>query len=274
MTIDRIILWEAHRGGGGGHEMPESCMMSFEYAWFMGGIPEADVNMTSDGIMISLHDPNIARITNAPPDIASCPVNTLTFEEVRRWDVVSERFSGLKIPTIPELFERLRNDPAKQLIIDYKRVDLELLAGIIKQYGVGRQITFACSEPAICSSMKALVPEIRIKLWIGGCRDEIVNSFKQMQRAAFMEFEQIQLHLNDLEYPLPDWRYQLDAEFLQYALAATMAKNTLLQVLPWQFEHVDISRLMDIGIRSYAVDFPNKFSQSVAAWFAEKRTCD
>ena len=46
---DGIILWEAHRGGGGGKEMPESCPLSFEYGWMLGGRPEADVNMTADG---------------------------------------------------------------------------------------------------------------------------------------------------------------------------------------------------------------------------------
>ena len=58
---DGIILWEAHRGGGGGYEMPESCKLSFEYGWLHGGRPEADVNLTSDNVMVSLHDPNPMR---------------------------------------------------------------------------------------------------------------------------------------------------------------------------------------------------------------------
>ena len=48
---DGIILWEAHRAGAGGHELPESCLAAFEYGWSLGGRPEADVNVTSDGVM-------------------------------------------------------------------------------------------------------------------------------------------------------------------------------------------------------------------------------
>ncbi|MFA6102282.1 MAG: hypothetical protein WCV67_17275 [Victivallaceae bacterium] len=50
-----IDIWEAHRGGGG-NEMPEPCPASFEYAWIIGAVPEADVNTTADGVLISLHD--------------------------------------------------------------------------------------------------------------------------------------------------------------------------------------------------------------------------
>lgn len=32
---DRIVVWEAHRGGGGGFEMPESCLAGFEYGWML-----------------------------------------------------------------------------------------------------------------------------------------------------------------------------------------------------------------------------------------------
>ena len=70
---DGIILWEAHRGGGGGYEMPESCKLSFEYGWLHGGRPEADVNLTSDNVMVSLHDPNLNRIArNLPEQYKDC----------------------------------------------------------------------------------------------------------------------------------------------------------------------------------------------------------
>ena len=59
---DGIILWEAHRAGAGGYELPESCLAAFEYGWSLGGRPEADVNLTSDGVMVSLHDATLDRI--------------------------------------------------------------------------------------------------------------------------------------------------------------------------------------------------------------------
>ena len=67
-TPNKIILWEAHRGGGGGFEMPESCPLSFEYGWLLGGRPEADVNLTADGVMVSVHDSTLDRIVRDLPE--------------------------------------------------------------------------------------------------------------------------------------------------------------------------------------------------------------
>ena len=65
---DGIILWEAHRAGAGGTELPESCLAAFEFGWGLGGRPEADVNLTSDGVMVSVHDPTLDRIGRNLPD--------------------------------------------------------------------------------------------------------------------------------------------------------------------------------------------------------------
>lgn len=43
MNEDKIILWEAHRGGGG-YELPESAPVGVEYARMPDGTPEADGN--------------------------------------------------------------------------------------------------------------------------------------------------------------------------------------------------------------------------------------
>ena len=266
--MDKIILWEAHRGGGGGYEMPEGCPLSFEYGWMLGGIPEADVNMTADGVMISLHDPTLQRITDAPSEIATCPVGELTLAEVRRWSVGGKDYPGQHIPTIAELLEKLRENPARQIIIDYKRVDLELLAGMIRDYGVVRQVTFAFCDPAICGTIKRLLPEITIKQWVGGNAESIKNTFREAEKAGFRGFEQIQLHLNDLAAPRPEWRYQLEPEFLSEALPITRDHGVLLQVLPWNFEREDLHRLLSLGIRSFAVDYPHKFCRLSSEWFA------
>lgn len=76
---DGIILWEAHRAGAGGVELPESCLAAFEYGWNMGGRPEADVNITSDGVMVSLHDSTLDRICrDLPEKFRGRPVSEMT----------------------------------------------------------------------------------------------------------------------------------------------------------------------------------------------------
>ena len=56
----REITVQAHRGAG--VLAPENSIEAFEIAWRLGAIPEADIRMTKDGMIVSFHDNNFARI--------------------------------------------------------------------------------------------------------------------------------------------------------------------------------------------------------------------
>ena len=273
---DGIILWEAHRGGGGGFEMPESCHLSFEYGWLLGGRPDADVNMTKDGVIVSLHDPTLDRVVrDLPEEFKGVPINELTYEQVRSCDVGWEEYPSQHIPKMSELLEVLRNDKSRNMIIDYKRVELELLAQMIREYGVGSQITFAFRDREVCRAMKRLVPEIRTKNWLGGSAQNIMDQFEVLKQEDFAGITEVQLHLNDVaeEDRKDGWRYALTPDFIRYALAVTKEKDVLLQTLPWQFEREDLVKILDLGVRSFAVDFPNKFTKICAEYFSAARYC-
>ena len=267
---DGIILWEAHRGGGGGFEMPESCRLSFEYGWLLGGRPEADVNMTADGVIISIHDPTLDRIgRNLPEEVKGKPVNELTYDQIRACDVGWDEYPGQRVPTMAELFARLKDYPERNMIIDYKRVRLELLADLIREYGVGSQITFASNDRALLRQMKSLVPEIRTKNWLGGTAEAIMEKFRTLEQENFEGITEVQLHLNQLaDWDGASWRYQLTPEFVREALRVTENAGVLLQTLPWQFEKQDLVAILDLGVRSFAIDFPNKFTKICAEYFA------
>ena len=261
-----IKIWEAHRGGGG-NEMPESCPASFAYAWMIGATPEADVNTTADGILISLHDRNLARVSNAPPEIATRHVNTLSLAEIRRWDIGNRDYPEQRVPTLEEIIAAMMAQPERRIIIDYKNAALEQLAALIRRYDAGSRITFAYCDPVICRKIKQLLPEVSIKNWLGGSAEDIIKAFKLADQDAFYGFEQIQLHLSDRpERKNGEWRYQLPEVFLRDALSRCQATGTLLQVLPWQFERSDLHRLLDLGIRSFAVDYPDRFCRFTGEW--------
>ena len=269
-TSNRIILWEAHRGGGGGFEMPESCPLSFEYGWLLGGRPEADVNLTADGVMVSVHDPTLDRIVrDLPEELKGKAVSDLTWQQIKDCETGWQEYPGQHIPTLTQLFRRLQEFPDRHMIIDYKRVPLELLAGQITEYQVGSQITFASWDRNLCRKMKELVPEIRTKNWLGGSAEQIQTSFEILEKEKFQDITEVQLHLNDAEICDP-WRYQLSPEFVTYALHTTQAAQVLLQTLPWKFERQDLFRILDLGVRSFAVDFPNKFQKLCAEYFANQ----
>ena len=101
---DGIILWEAHRAGAGGTELPESCLAAFEFGWGLGGRPEADVNITSDGVMVSIHDPTLDRIgRNLPDHLKGRPVSEISWGELRTVDVGWDEFPDQHITALETL---------------------------------------------------------------------------------------------------------------------------------------------------------------------------
>ena len=266
---DKIILWEAHRAGAGGCELPESCLAAFEYGWGLGGRPEADVNVTSDGVMVSLHDPTLDRICkNIPEHLKGRPVSEISWAELQQADVGWDEFPDQHVVDLETLFAILKTHPERHMVIDYKRVSISQLAGVINKYGVASQITFACNDPALLRGFTSYAPDARTKNWLGGPPERIKEHFERVRQENFQGITEVQLHLNDA--PNQKWRYALEPEFVSQALKITKEQGVLLQVLPWKFDRSDLFAILDLGVRSFAVDFPNHFKKYCAAFFAGK----
>ena len=239
---DRIVVWEAHRGGGGGFEMPESCLAGFEYGWMLGARPEADVNRTADGVFVSVHDSTLDRIVeNLPEELKGRPIGELTYSQIRSCDPGGSRVPGQWIPRLEELFDRLKRDPRKCMVLDDKNAESGALAALVAGYGVAGQLTFASCNPEKCAEVKALIPEIRIKVWISGCREAILERFQALFPAK-----------------------------KEPALKRTGSAGVLLQVMPWNFEREDLFRILDLGVRSFAVDYPVRFVRGCAEYFSQQ----
>ena len=125
MTGDRPApLLVAHRGASG--YAPEHTIAAYELAIEQGAdIIEPDLQVTSDGRLIALHDLTLERTTNVRevfPDrfheemdrgqvVRRWYANDFTLEEIRRLDAGSwfdERFAGARVPTLAEVIEAAR----------------------------------------------------------------------------------------------------------------------------------------------------------------------
>lgn len=119
----------AHRGASAYY--PENTMLAFEKAVELGanGI-ETDVQMTSDGVLVLIHDEYVNRTTNGKG-----LVKDFTYEELKRLDAGSwfdEKYMSEKIPT------------AKELIIFAKEnniiLNLELKNGVVIYPGIEEKL--------------------------------------------------------------------------------------------------------------------------------------
>ena len=269
MKSDYVILWEAHRGGGG-CEVPESTPASFEYAWRLGGIPEADVNMTRDHVAMSLHDGTLDRTAQAlKPEWKGKHISELTGDEVRSVDIGGGVWPHQHVPSIPEILDRLRKDPAKEIIIDYKSAPLDKLAALIHSRGVEKQVTLATTDEKVAAGFRYFAPEVRIKIWIGGSPEAIMTRFREMAKRNFGGFDQIQLHLA-FDAKKKPWPFSLSREEIREALAATKPAGVLLQLFAMDFDRDGLFALLDLGVRSFAVDHPHKFTLFTAEYEAAK----
>lgn len=115
-----LVLNVGHRGASG--YAPEHTIPSYDLALKLGAdYIEQDLQMTSDGVLIALHDETLDR--TARPTAESGPgdctglVRTKTLAQVKTCDVgtwfnetypqyAREEYVGLRIPTLEEVFQR------------------------------------------------------------------------------------------------------------------------------------------------------------------------
>lgn len=104
----------AHRGASA--YAPENTLAAIDAAAQRGAsMVEFDVQRSSDGALVLLHDVTLARTTDVEevfPDRAAAPVAEFTLEELRRLDAGSwfdDAYAGEPIPTLPEALDRIRS---------------------------------------------------------------------------------------------------------------------------------------------------------------------
>jgi glycerophosphoryl diester phosphodiesterase len=115
-----LPLLIAHRGGS--LEAPENTLAAFRHAIDLGmKFVELDVQMSSDGELMVIHDETVDRTTDGHG-----PVGRHTFEELRKLDAgvhFGPQFGGERIPTLREVLE-LCTDAGVGVVVEIKSPEL------------------------------------------------------------------------------------------------------------------------------------------------------
>jgi glycerophosphoryl diester phosphodiesterase len=127
----------AHRGAS--RELPENTMPAFRRALELGADAlETDLHATSDGVLVTSHDPDGARVFGVARRIADC-----RWTEVREWGV-------------PSLEEVVRAFPGVPINADLK-VDVAALAvQTLRRLGAEEQVTLASFQSTTLRRVRAL----------------------------------------------------------------------------------------------------------------------
>ncbi len=264
---DRFVI-QAHRGAG--KSAPENTLESFELSWAMGTVPEADVRTTKDGVLVALHDNTLKRLAkDMPAERADLGIADLPWAEVRELDVGAykgEAFRGQHVPRMGDVFAAMRGRPDRWLYLDIKDVPLETLAALVRRHGVEQQVILASTKYPLICAWRELLPEGQTLHWMGGDEAELSKRLSALRAEGFGGITQLQIHVR-INDPGADDPFHPSSAFLVSVGRELQARGILFQTLPWDCDDVGVfHRLMDLGAKSFATDYPEAALQAVRTY--------
>lgn len=252
------FIIQSHRGAG--NLAPENTLPSFEMAWRIGTVPEADVRATSDGVIVAFHDNDLMRLApEADDEIKPKSVNELPWSVVSRLDVGSymgAEHKDLHIPKISDVLDAMRGRPERWLYLDVKKVPLEELAALAREREVDRQLVLASTNYDHLREWKALLPDSNTLLWMGASEQRLQERMAELRQVDFADLTQLQIHVHvqDLTAAEP---FAPSSGFLRGVGEELCPKGILYQVLVvGSDDPLAYQKLMDLGVESFATDDP------------------
>ena len=281
LPAEKIII-QGHRGVGNLAE--ENTIEAFELAWKMGIYPESDLRMTKDGVIVPFHDGNFARVVkDASPALKKQGVKDLTYADLSKLDVGSwkgPQFAGRRVVPMSAIFELMQGRPDRHLYMDIKSIEFPRLAQEVRKYGLERQIVLASRKVAELREWKALVPESETLLWMHGNEAELRKDLVEHKKSGYAGITQLQIHVYPKETK-DSWAPPADASpadnpfrlrnaFLIEVGRELRAHGVVFQVFPYTDDPTVYGQLLDLGVMSFATDYPDITVREIKAYYARK----
>lgn len=259
---DDQVLNIAHRGASG--LAPEHTFAAYDLALKQGAdFIEQDLQQTSDGTLVVLHDETLDRTARGPAENCSGPVVTKTLEQIKTCDVGSwfnerhperaqEEYVGLRIPTLEEVLRRYRH--RTNYYIETKNPDKgnrmeERLVALLEEYHLLRpaqrrwQVLVQSFSPASLLRVRALEPSL-----------PLIQLFSSRETS-----ESIQARLDAVaEYAvgIGPSKTDVDSALVQAAHARC------LDVHPYTLnEREEMRALIDLGVDGMFANFPARLEE-------------
>ena len=267
IPLEKITV-QAHRGAG--VLAPENSLEAFGIAWNLKVIPEADIRMTSDGVIVSFHDENFTRILpTASDEMKKKGIKDLTYAEVVKLDIGAwkgREFEGQRIPCLREIVDVLMKHSERRIYVDIKNVDFDQMAK--ETQGVHRQMILASTKYDEIKRWKEVAPESFTLHWMGGTEVNLKERLAELEKNRFRHIDQLQIHVRVNQ----DGAFEPGKAFLKQTGEKLREYNILFQVLPWECKETDTyKRLMDLGVASFATDYPDVTMQAICQYYDEMR---
>ncbi|MCL2624702.1 MAG: hypothetical protein FWD31_13655 [Planctomycetaceae bacterium] len=258
------ITVQAHRGAG--ILAPENSLEAFEIAWDLKVVPEADIRMTRDDVIVSFHDENFSRILpTASEEMKTRGIKDLSWEEVVKLDIGAwkgREFEGQRIPCLQEIVEVLKKHPERRIYVDIKNVDFDQMAK--ETQDVHPQLILASTKYEEIKRWKEVAPKSFTLHWMGGTEEKLTERLVQLEENGFRHIDQLQIHVRINK----DGIFVPTEAFLEQTGKTLRKYDILFQVLPWEGKDTSVyKRLLDLGVASFATDYPDVTMQAIDEYY-------
>lgn len=147
-----------HRGAAA--LAPENTWAGFDKALALGvDAIETDVQATSDGMLVLIHDWHLDRTTNGHGPVAEAPWSVLREVDAGSW--FGQEFQGARVPLLDEFLARYGSRTHIALEIKQPGVELEALQRV-KSIGLLGAVTFTSFDFASLEHIRHAQPDVDI----------------------------------------------------------------------------------------------------------------
>ncbi|MGH9942370.1 MAG: glycerophosphodiester phosphodiesterase [Pyrinomonadaceae bacterium] len=242
----------AHRGGAG--LWPENTVYAFEQARDLGvDVIETDVQSTTDGALVVMHDASVDRTTDGTGRVAG-----LTLAELKKLDAGYRwspdggktfplRGRGITVPTLEEVFTAL---PDMRFNLEPKQETPSLvkpLCRALRERGMTDRVMVGSFRPAALEEFRRECPEVATS-----ASPTEASKFLTMYKAGLANaYSPVMKALQ-----VPEYAGAMQVLTKDFVAAAHGRK---LQVHAWTVnEEADMRRLLDMGVDGIMTDYPDR----------------
>jgi glycerophosphoryl diester phosphodiesterase len=245
----------AHRGGRS--LGPENTLYTFKRAVELGtDVLEMDLQTTSDGALVILHDREVERTTNGKGAVDSFTLSELKkLDAGFRWSPDNSRSyplrnKGVTIPTLTEVFKAF---PDTRINIEIKSSQVNTIQNFcrtIRDHGMSEKVMVACFDSGKLGEFRSLCPEV-------------ATSTGASEAAMFYWLQWANL---ESAYSPSAQALQIPEVYGQYRIAtrrfldAAHARNMRVHV--WTVNDIEsMQQLIDLGVDGIMTDYPERLEK-------------
>ncbi len=246
---DRVHV---HAHGGSTHLWPDNTMMAFRGSAELGvDVLELDTQITSDGVIVVIHDDTVDRTTSGSGRVAE-----MTLAELQQLDAAANwagpdgdyphRDSGVTVPTLLEVLEEF---PAVGVNIDMKADDPRVPAAtceLIRATGREHSVMVASFVQRNLHGFRELCPGVATSAGPDEVRNFLILNLLGLGRATSPAADAFQVPVRQGSIPV------VTRPFVR----GLAERNVQLDV--WTInDEAEMRRLFDMGVRGMITDRPD-----------------